>query len=59
MRTFLVVALAASAALLSGCETVDTTKPGTVGVDRNQPLQAPSGRPYYLVKDGRPIPELF
>ena len=30
-----------------------------LGIDRNQPLQAPSGRPYYLVKDGRPIPELF
>jgi predicted Zn-dependent protease len=35
MRTFW-VATAASAALLSGCETVDTTKPGTVGVDRDQ-----------------------
>jgi predicted Zn-dependent protease len=35
MRTFL-IATAASAALLSGCETVDTTKPGAVGVDRDQ-----------------------
>ena len=37
VRTFL-VATAASAALLSlpGCETVDTTKEGTVGVDRHQ-----------------------
>jgi predicted Zn-dependent protease len=30
------VALAVSAALLSGCETVDTTKSGVVGVDRHQ-----------------------
>jgi predicted Zn-dependent protease len=35
MRTTL-VAMAASTALLSGCETVDTTKEGTVGVDRHQ-----------------------
>jgi len=35
MRTFL-IATAVSAALLGGCETVDTTQPGTVGVDRNQ-----------------------
>jgi predicted Zn-dependent protease len=35
MRTFL-AATAASAALLSGCQTVDTTQPGAVGVDRNQ-----------------------
>jgi predicted Zn-dependent protease len=34
-RAFL-VATAASAAFLGGCETVDTTKPGTVGVDRDQ-----------------------
>jgi len=35
MRTSL-VALAACAALLSGCETAETTKQGTVGVDRQQ-----------------------
>jgi predicted Zn-dependent protease len=35
MRTTL-VAVAVSTALLSGCETVDTTKEGTVGVDRHQ-----------------------
>ena len=35
MRTTL-VAMAVSTALLSGCETVDTTKEGTVGVDRHQ-----------------------
>jgi predicted Zn-dependent protease len=35
MRTLL-IATAASAVILSGCETVDTTKPGTVGVDRDQ-----------------------
>jgi predicted Zn-dependent protease len=35
MRTFLIAA-AASAALLFGCESVDTTQPGAVGVDRNQ-----------------------
>ena len=34
-RTFLAVA-AASAGLLWGCQSVDTTKPGTVGVDRDQ-----------------------
>jgi predicted Zn-dependent protease len=35
MRTSL-VALAVSAALLGGCETVETTKQGAVGVDRQQ-----------------------
>jgi len=35
MRTSL-VALAACAALLSGCETAETTKQGVVGVDRQQ-----------------------
>jgi predicted Zn-dependent protease len=35
MRAF-AVAIAASIAVLSGCETVDTTKPGVVGVDRDQ-----------------------
>jgi predicted Zn-dependent protease len=35
MRTSL-IALAISAALASGCQTVETTKQGTVGVDRQQ-----------------------
>jgi predicted Zn-dependent protease len=35
MRTTL-VAIAASTALLSGCQSVETTKEGTVGVDRHQ-----------------------
>jgi predicted Zn-dependent protease len=35
MRIFL-IATAASAGLLFGCESVDTTQPGAVGVDRNQ-----------------------
>jgi predicted Zn-dependent protease len=35
MRIFL-IATAASAALLGGCQTVDTTKEGAVGVDRQQ-----------------------
>lgn len=30
-----------------------------LGIDRNKPLETPSGRPIYLVKDGRAIPELF
>jgi predicted Zn-dependent protease len=32
----LLISTAASAALLSGCQTVDTTKSGVVGVDRDQ-----------------------
>jgi predicted Zn-dependent protease len=32
----LICTFAMSAALLAGCETVDTTQPGTVGVDRDQ-----------------------
>ena len=35
VRNFLIVS-AAAAALLSGCQSVDTTKPGVVGVDRDQ-----------------------
>jgi predicted Zn-dependent protease len=35
MRTFS-IAVAASIAVLSGCQTVDTTQPGVVGVDRDQ-----------------------
>ena len=35
IRTF-VVSAAIAAALLSGCQTVDTTQPGVVGVDRDQ-----------------------
>src|SRR3954464_12595394 len=35
MRTSL-MCLAVSAALASGCQTVETTKQGTVGVDRQQ-----------------------
>jgi predicted Zn-dependent protease len=41
MRTFL-VATAVSVALLSGCETVDTTKEGAVGVDRHQRMAVSS-----------------
>lgn len=41
IRTFL-VATAASAALLSGCESVDTTKEGTVGIDRTQRMAVSS-----------------
>jgi predicted Zn-dependent protease len=43
IRAFL-VATAASAALLSlsGCETVDTTQPGAVGVDRDQRMMVSS-----------------
>jgi predicted Zn-dependent protease len=40
-RTFF-VATAASVALLSGCQTVDTTKEGTVGVDRQQRMMVSS-----------------
>jgi predicted Zn-dependent protease len=40
-RTFFIAA-AASASLLSGCETVDTTKEGTVGVDRQQRMMVSS-----------------
>jgi predicted Zn-dependent protease len=41
IRTFLVVT-AASAALLAGCQAVDTTKAGTVGVDRQQRMMVSS-----------------
>jgi predicted Zn-dependent protease len=40
-RTFF-IATAASVALLSGCQTVDTTKEGTVGVDRQQRMMVSS-----------------
>jgi predicted Zn-dependent protease len=40
-RAFLVVT-AASAALLWGCQSVDTTQPGTVGVDRDQRMMVSS-----------------
>jgi predicted Zn-dependent protease len=36
------IAAAASVALLSGCQTVDTTKEGTVGVDRQQRMMVSS-----------------
>jgi predicted Zn-dependent protease len=36
MVRILVVAWAGAAVLLSGCQTVETTKPGAVGVDREQ-----------------------
>jgi predicted Zn-dependent protease len=36
MLRYFLVATAASAALLCGCETVDTTKAGAVGVERHQ-----------------------
>src|SRR6185369_6423051 len=29
-----------------------------LGIDRGKPIQTPSGRPIYLVKDGQAIPEL-
>ena len=32
----IIMACAAAVALASGCQTVETTKPGTVGVDREQ-----------------------
>jgi predicted Zn-dependent protease len=41
MRT-IILATAASAAILSGCQTVDTTQPGTVGVDRDQQMMVSS-----------------
>ena len=37
IRAFL-IATAASAALLCGCETVDTTKAGAVGIERHQQM---------------------
>ena len=40
-RTFF-IATAASVALLSGCQTVDTTKEGAVGVDRQQRMMVSS-----------------
>jgi predicted Zn-dependent protease len=36
MNRLFLVACAAAAVLLSGCQTVETTKPGAVGVDREQ-----------------------
>ena len=36
MKRAVLLALVLSAGALAGCETVDTTKPGVVGVDRNQ-----------------------
>src|SRR5512145_1639155 len=36
MARKLLVSLAVSAAFVSGCQTVDTTKSGVVGVDRDQ-----------------------
>jgi predicted Zn-dependent protease len=42
MNRTLFVATAASVALLSGCQTVDTTKEGTVGVDRQQRMMVSS-----------------
>jgi predicted Zn-dependent protease len=41
MRTF-VLALAASAAFVSGCSTVETTKEGAVGIDRQQRMAVSS-----------------
>src|SRR5688572_32928136 len=41
IRTFS-LAMAASAALLSGCQSVETTKEGTVGVDRQQRMMVSS-----------------
>jgi predicted Zn-dependent protease len=38
----IILATAASAAILSGCQTVDTTQPGTVGVDRDQQMAVSS-----------------
>jgi predicted Zn-dependent protease len=42
LRTFLIPILAASAVVLSACQTVDTTKPGVVGVDRDQRMMVSS-----------------
>jgi len=42
MNRTLFIATAASVALLSGCQTVDTTKEGTVGVDRQQRMMVSS-----------------
>jgi Zn-dependent protease with chaperone function len=41
IRTFL-IASAASAALLTGCQTVETTQEGTVGIDRQQRMMVSS-----------------
>ena len=41
-RTLLITTLAASAVALSACQTVDTTKPGVVGVDRDQRMMVSS-----------------
>jgi predicted Zn-dependent protease len=38
MVRIVILACAAAAALASGCQTVETTKPGTVGVDREQQM---------------------
>jgi predicted Zn-dependent protease len=42
LRTFLIPTLAASAVVLCACQTVDTTKPGVVGVDRDQRMMVSS-----------------
>ncbi len=39
---FLAIALALAAAAVGGCQTVDTTQPGTVGVDRDQRMMLSS-----------------
>jgi len=39
---FLAIPLALAAAAFGGCETVDTTQPGTVGVDRDQRMMLSS-----------------
>ena len=38
MVRILIVTSAAAAALLSGCQTVETTEAGVVGVDRDQQM---------------------
>ena len=30
-----------------------------LGIDRDQPIMTPANRPHYLVKNGKPIPELM
>ena len=42
MKRAVLLALVLSAGGLAGCETVDTTKPGVVGVDRNQRMMVSS-----------------